>query len=233
MSRVRAGTLLRVTGMRANPWRQSANLFAATTGLHATLLASFGFALAPESCSADWPQFLGPNRNGTCTATNLAPAWPREGPPVLWQCPVGQGFSAPVVSRGSLILFHRLADKETVECLDANSGKQGWKMDYPTLYRDDFGFDDGPRATPTVAGDRVFTLGADGMLHCWAFDTGQMKWRVDTRTTFRAGKGFFGMACSPLVEGQAVIVNIGGKDAAGLVAFNQLTGEVLWKATED
>ncbi len=219
--------------MRANAWRPSANPVALRTRFRVWLLACCGFALGLERASADWPQFLGPDRNGACSVTNLAPRWPKEGPPLLWQRKVGEGFSGPAVSRNRLILFHRLADRETVECLDARSGQPIWKTDYPTRYRDDFGFDEGPRATPTISENRVLTFGADGLLHCWAFDTGEKKWGVDSRTTFRAGKGFFGMACSPLVEGEAVMVILGGKNGAGLVAFNLRSGEVLWKATED
>ena len=213
--------------------RRLASPLAATARHPASWIASLSLAFALDLRSADWFQFLGPKRNGSCTATNLAAAWPAEGPPVLWQRQVGEGFSGPVVSRSRLILFHRIADRETVECLDARSGKEFWKTGYPSRYQDDFGFDEGPRATPTVAGERVFTFGADGMLHCWAFESGEKKWGVDTRTTFQAGKGFFGMACSPLVDGRAVMVNIGGKDGAGVVAFDQATGEVLWKATAD
>jgi outer membrane protein assembly factor BamB len=183
--------------------------------------------------AADWPQFLGPNRSGSTVETNLASSWPKEGPPILWQRNVGQGFSGPVVSAGKLILFHRPGDKETVECLDAKGGKEIWKADYPASYRDDFGFDEGPRATPAIAESRAFTFGAEGMLTCWNMDSGAKVWSADTKAQFRAGKGFFGVACSPLVEGNAVILNVGGKDGAGIVAFDQATGKVLWRATDD
>ena len=152
---------------------------------------------------------------------------------MLWQRPVGAGFSGPVVSGGRVILFHRLEDQEVVECLDALTGQSRWKSAYPTRYRDDFGFDEGPRATPAVANGRVFTFGADGMLHCWDLETGRKQWSVDSRATFHSGKGFFGVACSPLVEGGAVVLNIGGQDGSGIVAFDQATGRVLWKATDD
>src|SRR5262245_19036476 len=112
--------------------------------------------------ASDWPQFLGPMRNGVANETNLATAWPKEGPPIVWQRKVGQGFSGPAVAGGKLILFHRLNDKETIECLDAKSGKAVWTFDYPTSYKDDFGFDEGPRATPAIAGDKVYTFGAEG-----------------------------------------------------------------------
>src|SRR5262245_43949838 len=175
---------------------------------------------------ADWPQFLGPNRNGSCPAPQIALAWPKEGPPQLWQRKVGEGFAGPVVSDGKLILFHRVGDKETVESLDSATGRPIWKSDYPTHYRDDFGFDEGPRATPSVAAGRVFTYGADGLLSCWDLATGAKQWSVDTVAEFHSGKGFFGRAPSPLVEGKAVIVDVGGRPGAGIVAFEAATGKV-------
>src|SRR2546426_6240687 len=111
-------TLLRVTTMRASASRRSGSPFAGTTRHRASCVASLFLALALDLYSAEWPQFLGPKRNGSCTVTNLAAAWPAEGPPVLWQRQVGEGFSGPVVSRSRLILFHRIADRETVECLE-------------------------------------------------------------------------------------------------------------------
>jgi len=190
--------------------------------------------LCPFSArSSDWPQFLGPTRNGVYPANDLAESWPADGPPVVWQHPVGQGFSGPVVAEHKLIIFHRLNNRETVECLDAKNGKQLWLFDYPTAYRDDFGFDEGPRATPAIADGRVYTFGADGMLHGLDFQTGKKLWSVNTRSEFAAPKGFFGMACSPLVEGGAVLMNIGGKNGAGIVAFDKATGKVLWRASKD
>ena len=184
-------------------------------------------------CASDWPQFLGPARNGVYTGSDLADSWPKEGPPVLWRKRIGQGFSAPAVSSAKLILFHRLENQEIVECLDAADGKSIWTFEYPTSYRDDFGFDEGPRATPTITGGKVFTFGAEGALHCLDFNSGKKIWSVNTKSAFQAPKGFFGMACSPLVEGNAVLLNIGGADGAGIVAFDAATGKLLWKATED
>jgi outer membrane protein assembly factor BamB len=165
--------------------------------------------------------------------TNLAARWPKDGPAVLWRRSVGAGFAGPTVSQGKLILFHRLGDEETIECLEAKSGKEVWKRNYPTHYRDDFGFDEGPRATPTIASNRVFTFGAEGVLSCWDFAKGKPQWSVDTQKTFAAGKGFFGMACSPLVEGSGVILNIGGRHGAGIAAFDVATGKTIWTTTED
>ena len=197
------------------------------------LIAVLWLAVVSAARAADWPQFLGPARDGIYPANDLSPNWPAAGPKVLWKKDVGEGFSGPVVSGGKLILFHRLANKECVECLDALTGNRLWLSDYPTHYQDDFGFDEGPRATPTIADGHAFTLGAEGMLSCWDLANGRSVWQVDTKKEFTAAKGFFGMACSPLVEGNAVILNIGGERGAGIVAFDVSSGKVLWKATDD
>jgi outer membrane protein assembly factor BamB len=99
----------------------------------------------------DWPQFLGPTRNGIYTGSDLAASWLKSGPPQIWKKDIGQGFAAPVVVQGKLILFHRVGDREVVECLKAATGEPIWSSGYPTHYRDDFGFDEGPRGTPSVA----------------------------------------------------------------------------------
>ena len=183
--------------------------------------------------AADWPQILGPNRNGFCPAKDLADTWPKEGPPVVWQKKIGTGFAGPVVADGKLVLFHRLGDQEAIECFDAKDGKPLWKFDYPTAYRDDFNFDPGPRAVPTIADAKVFTYGAEGALHCLSLADGKTLWNVDCKQQFSAPKGFFGLGCSPLVEGKVVIVNVGGTKGASIVGFDKDTGNVLWKAVDD
>jgi len=198
--------------------------------LSLTLAGTFSSA---TSLASDWPQFLGPTRNGVYPGTDLADSWPKDGPPVVLQKKVGQGFSGPVVAPGKVILFHRVENKEIVECLEAQTGKSLWSSGYPTAYRDDFGFDEGPRATPAIADGRVFTYGAEGMLTCTELAAGRQLWNVDTKSEFHAPKGFFGIACSPLVEGEAVLLNVGGKNGAGIVAFSKSNGKVLWKAADD
>ena len=208
--------------------------FNALTLTRRGVFALFGFVTVLQASAKDWPQFLGPTRNGAYTGPALAASWPKDGPPIVWQRKVGQGFSGPAVASGKLILFHRVDDnKEAVECLDANTGKSLWSFDYPTAYRDDFGFDEGPRATPAISNDRVYTYGAEGVLTCLDLASGKKIWSLNAKKEFHAPKGFFGIACSPLVEGDAVILNIGGNDGSGIVAFDKLTGKILWKATND
>ena len=193
----------------------------------------FLFLAAAAALSQDWPQFLGPTRNGVTSGLPLAEAWPKEGPPVVWQKKTGSGWSGPVVASGKMILHHRVGDKETVDCCDAKTGRTNWTQAYPTRYRDSFGFDDGPRATPSIADGKVYTFGAAGVLNCLDLADGKTLWSVDTKKKFQAPNGYFGMACSPLVEGPAVLLNIGGRDGAGIVAFGRERGEVLWKATDE
>ena len=180
----------------------------------------------------DWPQILGPNRNGIYTGPEIVPSFPRTGPPPLWSRDVGAGFAGPAVAGDRLILFHRVNNRETVEAMDALTGKTAWTFAYATSYRDDFGFDEGPRAVPVIAGGRVFTHGADGWLHGLDFASGKMLWSVDTRRVFDAPKGYFGVASSPVVDANRVLVNVGGK-TGGIVAFDAATGKTLWTATSD
>ena len=181
----------------------------------------------------DWPQFLGPQRNGTYAGTPLARAWPKEGPRVVWKRDVGQGFAGTAISDGRLILFHRVDDRAVVECLAAKTGQEIWKAGYPTDYRDDFGSDEGPRATPTIADGRLFTFGAEGKLNCWKLESGESAWSIDTVKEFGASKGFFGRVCSPWVENDLVVATLGGGDGAGVVAFGVSDGKMRWKATKD
>ncbi len=180
----------------------------------------------------DWPQFLGPGRNGVYPGA-LPVVFGKSGPAVLWKLEVGQGFSAPVVARGRVILFHRRENQAIVEALDAATGKRVWLATYPTDYRDDFGFDEGPRAAPAIDRERVYTFGAEGVLQALDFSTGKRIWSVDTRQKFGAPKGFFGAACSPLVDDGRVLMNIGGPNGAGIGAFDAATGKVLWTASSD
>ena len=117
--------------------------------------------------------------------------------------------------------------------MKAGTGERLWRFDYDSAYRDDFGFDEGPRGTPAIADGRVYTFGAEGVLHAIDLVTGRKIWRLDTKTKFGVKKGFFGVAASPLVNSGNVILNVGGPGGAGLVAFDAKNGSVAWTATDD
>lgn len=187
-------------------------------------------ALAPVA--ADWPQLHGPARDGHSAETKLNWNWPKTGPKVLWERDAGRGWAGAVVSGETLLFFHRAGDDEVLAALDPATGKEKWKYAYPTKYRDDFNFDNGPRATPTVSGGTVYALGANGDFSAVELATGKKLWHRNLLADYKANKGYFGVACSPLVLGDKVFVNVGAK-GAGVVAFETATGKEVWKATDD
>ncbi|MBL9175965.1 MAG: PQQ-like beta-propeller repeat protein [Verrucomicrobiales bacterium] len=182
--------------------------------------------------SADWPQFLGPDRNGS-TPEGVGVPWSPEGPPRQWRVEAGMGFAGPVVAEGRAVLFHRIGDDDVLTVVDAATGRRIWEQRQATSFVDDMGSGDGPRGTPAVSGGRVFTLGADGRLSCHSLSDGQRLWSLPAREQFQADPGFFGFGCSPLVIDGRVLINIGGRPGAGLVAVEADSGRVAWKLRDD
>jgi len=199
--------------------------------LRALVLLVAVWAASHTLVAQDWPQWLGPRRDGTYTGP-LADGWSGGGPTRVWTRQVGTGFAGPVVVGDRVILFHRVGDREVVEAFAAGTGETVWRYAYPTTYRDDFGFDEGPRSVPVVMDGRVYTFGAQGQLHAVDLQTGAGIWSQDTQGRYGVPKGFFGAAGSPLVEDGRVIANVGGR-RGGIVAFDTETGAELWTATTD
>jgi outer membrane protein assembly factor BamB len=150
---------------------------------------------------------------------------------VLWQRPAGAGYSGPVVAGDRLVLFHRVGDEEVVDCLHAGTGKGLWAFRYPTAYADRYGKGDGPRSTPLIVSGRVYTLGAGGVLSCLDLRDGRKVWQRALHEDYAVRPGFFGVGTSPLLEGDRLLVNVGGR-GAGIVAFHKDTGKEVWKATD-
>ncbi len=189
--------------------------------------------LSAQAAASDWPQLLGPARDGSVTVP-ADKKWIE--PVVAWDRPLGSGFAGPVVAKGKLVIAHREGDELQVDAIDAATGVRLWRFSRPTDYADSFGFDDGPRGVPAIAGDRVFVHGADGVLDALDLESGAALWSVDTRSEFASPQGYFGRACSPLVVADRVIVTPGGKkdgQPAGVVAFAAQDGRVLWQSVED
>jgi outer membrane protein assembly factor BamB len=189
--------------------------------------------LTATAFSADWPQLMGPNRNGVCSSTNLNLDWSAAPPKKLWSKRIGSGWSSPVVSDGKVILFHRENDQEIVECLNAKNGEPIWQATTSAGYVDAFGFDDGPRATPTIHKSKIYSVGANGDIRCHELNDGTELWAVSAKKSFGAGQGYFGFGCSPLVAKNLVMVNVGGSDQASVVALDAKSGKVEWKAFDD
>jgi outer membrane protein assembly factor BamB len=186
--------------------------------------------LAVSASADDWPQWLGPTRDNA-TTLKVAP-W-TGALKTEWKQPVGEGHSSPVVAGGRVYLHDRVRGKneEQVTAWDAETGREVWRRTYPRAeFKSMFG--GGPRATPLVDGDRLYTFGVTGILACWEAATGKPLWQLDTLKEFKAPNLFFGISCSPVVEGDLLLLNIGGPGAS-IVAFRKATGEVAWKALDD
>jgi outer membrane protein assembly factor BamB len=181
---------------------------------------------------ADWPQYLGPTRDGISTETGLLRTWPADGPKVLWKMPVGTGWSAPVVAGKHVVIFHRQESDEVLESLDPASGKSQWKQSYRTRYVDDFGFDNGPRSTPLIADGKIFTLGADGDLSAFKLENGEKIWTRNVNKDYGVKKSYFGVGTSPMIAAGKLIINVGAK-GAGVVAFDPADGKEQWKSSDD
>ena len=182
--------------------------------------------------AADWPHMLGPNRDGQSTETGLNWTWGANGPPIAWSLDVGTGFAGVSVANGRVFLFHRIGDDEILTALEPATGKETWKYTARTRYRDEFNFDNGPRCVPAVAGSRVFALGPNGDFHAVDEKTGKGIWTRNLLTDYKVTKGYFGVGAGPIVVGDRVLVNVGGR-GAGIVAFDVATGKELGKATDD
>ena len=192
----------------------------------------------------DWPQWLGPRRDGVWRETGIVEKLPEGGPKVLWRAPVNNGYCGPAVAGGRVFLLDRVAGKmperkrgersipqipgnERVLCLDARTGAQLWEHTYDSAYRIDYPA--GPRATPVVADGRVFALGAMGDLRCLDATSGQLIWAVNFVTNFSTEPPIWGWAAHPLLDGERVICLVGGTNSA-VVAFHKDTGKELWRA---
>jgi outer membrane protein assembly factor BamB/tetratricopeptide (TPR) repeat protein len=196
---------------------------------------------------ADWPGFLGPNRDGTSPEKGLPAAWPAAGPRVVWSVELGESYGIGSVARGRFFQFDRAGANARVRCLHAETGRELWRFEYPTPYEDLYGSNAGPRCSPVVDGDRVFVFGVEGMLHCLRAADGALVWKRDTVKDFNVVPNFFGVGSTPLVEGGLLIALVGGSPpgspgiesgetkgaGSGLVAFDLATGATRWKASDE
>lgn len=191
-------------------------------------------AAATAARAGDWPQILGPGRNGHAAADEKVVPWPAAGPRVVWRRDVGSGHAGVAVVGDTVYLFHRVGDEEVLEALAAPTGERRWRHAEPTRFRPQVGGGDGPLCVPLVDGDRVLTFGAQGTLACVAAATGRPLWSRSTHRDFAAQEGYFGAGSAPLVAGGNVIVNVGGtKREAGIVAFALADGATVWQKTAE
>jgi outer membrane protein assembly factor BamB len=199
-----------------------------------------------RKAGTDWPVFLGPQGNSTSTEKGIISPWPKEGLRVVWHKQVGAGYGMPSISDGRLYQFDRHGDQARLSCLNSETGEFLWKFEYPTNYIDDFGYNNGPRCCPVIDGDRVYLLGVEGMLHCVRATDGKLLWKVDTFAKFGVVPNFFGVGSAPVIEGDLLILQVGGSPAdtkelsmeqkgngSGVVAFDKLTGKVKYQVSDE
>jgi outer membrane protein assembly factor BamB len=193
---------------------------------------SLFLGLTPSALADDWPQWRGPNRDGISHESAWLATWPPEGPGRLWQASVGIGYSSFAVSHGRLYTMGNVAETDTVFCLNALTGKPIWKHEYACPSKDPNGYH-GTRCTPTVDGDRVYTLSRHGHFFCLDSATGEVKWSKDFTKEFGARTPMWGFAGSPLIERDWVLTEAGASTNASVVAFEKRTGQVVWRAGTD
>jgi outer membrane protein assembly factor BamB len=203
--------------------------------------------LRTRKTGSDWPGFLGPLGTSVSTEKGILVPWPDKGLRVVWQKQVGVGYGMPSISRGRLFHFDRRGDKARLMCLNSETGEFLWKFEYPTDYEDLYGYDNGPRCCPVVDDDRVYTLGAEGMLHCVRAEDGKPLWKVDTKADFGVVQNFFGVGSAPVVEQDLLIVQVGGSpkgsegesfsdlkgNKSAVVAFDKHTGKVRYRVSDE
>lgn len=180
---------------------------------------------------ANWPQWRGPNRDGISKETGLLKQWPAEGPPLVWKASgAGRGYSSFSIANGRLYTMGLRGDREFVIAFDIANGKEAWATPHGNAFRNDRG--DGPRGTPTIDGDRLYALGGNGDLSVMDARTGRIIWSKNILREFDGSNITWGISESPLVLGNKVLVNAGGRNAS-IVALNKENGAVIWKSQND
>ena len=198
--------------------------------------------------SNDWPIFLGPSQDNKSKETGLQIPWPKSGPPIVWQRELGVGYGLGVINEGKLYQYDRYKNKARLTCMDAKTGKDIWQYEHKTDYEDRYGYNNGPRCSPLVDGDRVYIYSAEGLLTCLRKLDGGVIWQKDTQKLFGVVQNFFGVGSTPVIEGDLLIAMVGGSpkedqearslqdvrgNGTGIVAFHKMTGDMKYKITDE
>lgn len=182
----------------------------------------------------DWPQWGGPGRDCVWHEDGIVDTLPPgELLPRVWSAPVAEGYSGPAVADGRVFLTDRLAEGEfeRLLCFDAETGKELWKHQYYTRYT--VSYPAGPRATPVVDEDRVYFIGTQGHMFCMDVADGKILWKKYFPDDFGTELPIWGMASSPLIDGEKLITLVGGKDNGLVICFDKVTGEEIWRSLND
>jgi len=210
-----------------------------------SLILAVSLIAAAPALADDWPQWMGPNRDGIWRETGVLEKFPKNGPQQLWTAEIGGGYAGPAVADGKVYVLDRVLAKdvknpsnpfdtttpvhgvERVLCFDSKTGKEVWKHEYSVEYKVSYGA--GPRCTPTVHEGKVYTLGSMGDLYCLDSSKGTVLWKKDFKTDYMAKTPVWGFCGHPLVYKNLLICLVGGGKSL-LVAFDKNTGKEVWKA---
>lgn len=219
------------------------NDFRRKDSTHLLCVTLVGLFASCEIHADDWPQWLGPRRDGVWREKGILEKFPKNGPKVLWRTPLGAGYAGPAIAGGRVYVMDReapplakgvegsgktgIAGKERVICLNAADGKPIWKHEYDCTYK--ISYPSGPRTTPVVDKDKVYTLGAMGDLCCLDAATGKLHWSKNLLNEYKIKPPLWGYACHPLIDGDKLICLAGGDDHAA-IALNKNTGAEIWHA---
>ncbi|MCA9062269.1 MAG: PQQ-like beta-propeller repeat protein [Planctomycetaceae bacterium] len=188
--------------------------------------------LSPGAVGGDWPQILGPNRTGIAADEQLA-MWPADGPKLLWSQPVGEGFAGVAVSGQVVVAFHREGAEEVVEAFRVGDGRRLWRSPFACSYRGGISSDNGPRCVPLISQHSVFVLGVSGQLRALSLEDGTPVWSRDLEADYSPAEGYFGVGSTPVLHEGRLIVNVGSRNDAAVVAFDAKTGKSLWQTFAD
>ena len=207
-------------------------------------------SLWTRAAGEEWPRFLGATFDGKSTEKGIRTDWSRDSLPVVWSMPVGTSYGIGAIAGGRYFQHERVGSSERLRVVRAETGQPLWQDDMPVSYEDLYGYNNGPRDTPAVSGDRVVTYGVAGRLTCRNAINGKLNWTIDTNTKYGVIQNFFGVGCSPLIHDGKVIVMVGGSPAedallppgridrvspngSAVVAFDLQTGAEVWKVGDD
>lgn len=203
-------------------------------------------SLATRSQGSDWASFLGPSGDGKSSETGILKDWSAGQLKTRWHLPLGTSYGIGSVAAGRYFQFDRIGDAERLRCLNAETGELLWSESQPVAYADMYGYNNGPRSSPAIAGPYVFTYGVAGQVTCRLVADGRMIWTVDANRKYGVIQNFFGVGCSPLVHQDMVIVMVGGSppedkqiaygaldrvspNGSAVVAFDAATGKERWR----
>lgn len=189
--------------------------------------------LSADAKTSDWPRFFGPHDNCTTPETDLLKIFPTTGLKPLFELERGASYASPILVNGHLLHFHAVDSSETLDCHHPETGKLLWTFSYPIKYRDRYGFSAGPRISPVVDRGRIYLIGVTAMLHCLDLETGKVIWKRDLMKEFSIPQYFFGYGPNPVVAGDKLIVNVGGKadgkSGTCVAAFDLKDGKTVWE----